>query len=44
MGKIYVEIQGGQVTPLTPSWGRPWPQLSPLLTALQYVMYFRFYG
>jgi len=24
MGKIYVEIQGGQVTPLAPSWGRPW--------------------
>jgi len=25
MGKIYVEIQGGQVTPLAPSWGRPCP-------------------
>jgi len=25
MGKFYVEIQGGQVTPLAPSWGRPWP-------------------
>jgi len=24
MGKIYVEIQGGQVTSLAPSWGRPW--------------------
>ena len=23
MGKIYVEIQGGQVTPLAPSWRRP---------------------
>ena len=23
MGKIYVEIQGGQVTPVAPFWGRP---------------------
>ena len=23
MGKIYVEIQGGLVTLLAPSWGRP---------------------
>jgi len=25
MEKNYVEIQGGQVTPVAPSWGRPWP-------------------
>ena len=22
--KFYVETQGGQVTPVAPSWGRPW--------------------
>jgi len=29
---------------ISPNFRRTWPWLSPLLTAMQYVMYFRFYG